>query len=86
MDKQELINEYEEIMQELKERVERALQIVQEVEPSEYDRARLYWYSHIITNIDDEHPFVCRNTCTMRYSFGVMMDGMHVQNNERVAD
>lgn len=81
MNDQEMLEEYQEIMQEIKDRVERAMYIVRQLQPEEYSRAKAYWYGHIVCNIDDDHVFLGRHDCTMRDTYEVMLNSMSKENN-----
>lgn len=68
MDTKDLVAEYEEIMADIKEKAERALRIVRMFDDLEHERAKGYWYAHIVTNIDNDHDFMGREMCTMQDS------------------
>jgi hypothetical protein len=54
---------FEEIIGEIKSLVEEAICLV----PSEgSDRARSYWYAHIVTSLNKDHEYAAGSTCSMQ--------------------
>ena len=54
---------FEEIIGEIKSLVEEAICLV----PSEgSDRARSYWYAHIVTSLDEDHEYAAGSMCSMQ--------------------
>jgi len=69
-------------MLEMREKADRALRIVRLLDSNEYERAKSYWYAHIVTNIGDDHGYCCREMCTMDDSFAAIKEADAKQINE----
>lgn len=71
----DLQTEFEEIMLDIKEKVERALEIVKyRCDRIEYERAKSYWYAHIVMAIDNDHSYLGKNMGTMEDSLEAIAD------------
>jgi hypothetical protein len=67
----DLQTEFEQIMLDIKDKIERALDIVKfGCDRIEYERAKSYWYAHIRMAIDNDHPYLGKN-------YGTMDDSLH---------
>ena len=58
---------FEEIIGEIKELLEEAIDLVPE--GSARDRAKLYWYAHISVALDHDHDYLGRSMCCMKDTF-----------------
>jgi len=58
MTDQDTIQELIDIKEEIKDLAERALSIIQNESDLEYERAKSYWYAHIVMALDDDHGFL----------------------------
>ena len=58
---------FEEIIGEIKELLEEAIDLVPE--GSARDRAKLYWYAHISVALDHDHDYMSRSHCCMKDTF-----------------
>ena len=58
---------FEEIIGEIKELLEEAIDLVPE--GSARDRAKLYWYAHISVALDHDHDYMSRSMCCMKDTF-----------------
>lgn len=54
------IDRLEEIKDEMKALVREAIGLVRGTK--EYERARAYWYGHIVSNLDDDHTYLGHQT------------------------
>jgi hypothetical protein len=54
---------FENIILEMKSLVAEAIYLVP---PEERDRARSYWYAHIVTSLDEDHEYAAGSMCSMQ--------------------
>jgi hypothetical protein len=54
------VERLEEIKNKIKNLAQEAMEIVRGT--SEYERARAYWYGHLVMSLDDDHMYVGHNT------------------------
>lgn len=71
----EAAEEFQEIMDSIKEKVQRALQLVKhQCDRIEYERAKAYWFAHIVMAIDNDHEYLGKNMGTMADSLEAIAD------------
>tara|TARA_Y200000002_G_scaffold382867_1_gene401764 strand:+ start:3011 stop:3238 length:228 start_codon:yes stop_codon:yes gene_type:complete len=63
---------FEEIKHQIKELLEEAIRLVPD---SEEARARSYWYSQIVTALDDDHEYMGSSMCSMQDTIDEWHDG-----------
>ena len=54
---------FEEIIYEMKDLVDEAICLVP---PEARDRARSYWYAHIVTSLNEDHEYAAGSMCSMQ--------------------
>lgn len=62
----ETVVELEEILDDMKDLLRRARELVADADESVYQRAKSYWLAHITMALDDDHGYLGKSTCTMR--------------------
>ena len=62
---EEITGRLVELKQEMKELMGEAQDLIRGT-GMVYERARSYWLAHILTNLDDEHEWMSRETYTMQ--------------------
>ena len=74
MEKIEAISVLEELLIEIKEKIEEAFEIVSEI-GSEITiaRAKSYWYSGLLMELDEEHGFLGGSMCTLQDTINELM-------------
>jgi hypothetical protein len=61
-------NQLTDIKNEIKVLIDNALHIIKNADKGEYERARMYWYAHIVMALDKEHEYLGGSMFTMQDS------------------
>ena len=56
-------NRFKDIIEEIKALAKEAIHLVP---PDERDRARSYWYAHIVTSLNEDHEYAAGIVCSMQ--------------------
>ena len=64
----DLLHEFLENSQQIRDLVDRNLEIIRKVDRAEYERAKAYWYAHIVTSLSNDHDYLGNSMSTMQDS------------------
>ena len=62
----EIIDEFIENIEKIRELADRNLDIIRKVDRHEYERAKAYWYASIVMALNDDHDYLGKNMSTMQ--------------------
>jgi hypothetical protein len=62
----DLLHEFLENSQQIRDLLDRNFDIIREVDRAEYERAKAYWYAHIICALTNDHDYLGSSMSTMQ--------------------
>jgi hypothetical protein len=68
----DLLHEFLENSQQIRDLVDRNLEIIRKADRAEYERAKAYWYAHIVMALSNDHDYLGKNMSTMQESAEVL--------------
>ena len=67
MEISEVVDVLQELLEEIKEKVEYAFELVAQVSPEDVTaRAKAYWYAQILTTLDEDSQWLGGSMCTLQ--------------------
>ena len=73
----ENLDEFLANLEKIRELTDRNLDIIRKVDRHEYERAKAYWYAHIVMALSNDHDYLGKNMATMQESAEVLEDKIY---------
>lgn len=78
----ENLEEFLENIEKIRELTDRNLDIIRKADRHEYERAKAYWYAHIVMALSNDHEYLGKNMSTMQESAEVLENKVYGEDED----